>query len=502
MAGGRPMNGVQSLLTQQRVVLSLLATLVFLVAASFLLSTKTQTQTQAQAQPILSVHLDLIRRQASDHAALVSAYAAYSRRLKIDASRQVRLFSNLASSLADLASRLGSDDDQDHPVPVEKEAKDRVKLARQLVSESKEAFDTQVKIQKLRDTIFSVHEQLHRSRKLGDLSSRIAASSTPKSLHCLAMRLMEHRISHPQDAFPSTPASVASDLSLYHYAIFSDNIIAVSVVVNSVIRNAAHPSHHVFHVVTDPMYLPAMQVWFAKRPPTGGAHVDLHSTAEYTFLDASYSPVIRQIETGKQELSLLHYLRFYLPEIFPKLKRIILLEDDVVVQNDLVELWRVDLQGNVNGAVEMCFGGFRRYNWYLNFTNQMVKERFSPRACAWAYGVNVFDLQAWRTERCTEQFHQYQEMNEDGLLWKPDTVLPAGLMTFYTTTKPLEKSWHVMGLGYNPSVSPEEIRKAAVLHFNGNMKPWLDVAMNQYKQLWTKYVDSDMEFLQLCNFGL
>jgi alpha-1,4-galacturonosyltransferase len=92
--------------------------------------------------------------------------------------------------------------------------------------------------------------------------------------------------------------------------------------------------------------------------------------------------------------------------------------------------------------------------------------------------------------------------NEDGLLWKPGTVLPAGLMTFYTTTKPLEKSWHVMGLGYNPSISPEEIRKAGVLHFNGNMKPWLDVAMNQYKQLWTKYVDSDMEFLQLCNFGL
>ncbi|KAJ4813977.1 Hexosyltransferase [Rhynchospora pubera] len=497
MAGGRPtttttMSALGSTSTKhkhkQRVLLSLLATLVFLVAASVLLSTKTQTQ--PQPQPLLRLHL--LRRQASDHAALVSAYAAYSRRLKIDASRQVRLFSSLASSLADLASR--SD--------VDKEAKDRVKLARQLVSESKEAFDTQLKIHKLRDTIFSVHQHLHRARKLGDLSSRIAASSTPKSLHCLAMRLMEHRISHPQDAFPSTPASLASDLSLYHYAIFSDNIIAVSVVVNSVIRNAAHPSRHVFHVVTDPMYLPAMQVWFAKQPPTAGTHVDLHSTAEYSFLDASYSPVIRQIETGNQELSLLHYLRFYLPEIFPKLKRIILLEDDVVVQKDLAELWTVDLQGNVNGAVEMCFGGFRRYNRYLNFTNQMVKERFSPRACAWAYGVNVFDLQAWRREQCTEQFHQYQQMNEDGLLWKPDTVLPAGLMTFYTTTKPLEKSWHVMGLGYNPSVSPEEIRKAAVLHFNGNMKPWLDVAMNQYKQLWTKYVDSDMEFLQLCNFGL
>jgi alpha-1,4-galacturonosyltransferase len=76
------------------------------------------------------------------------------------------------------------------------------------------------------------------------------------------MRLMEHRISNPEDTFPSIPASIATDQNLYHYAIFSDNIIAVSVVVNSVIRNAADPSRHVFHVITDPMYLPAMQVLF------------------------------------------------------------------------------------------------------------------------------------------------------------------------------------------------------------------------------------------------
>ncbi|KAJ3695617.1 hypothetical protein LUZ60_000994 [Juncus effusus] len=498
MAGGRPfrpMNGIRSFFTH-RIFLSLLATFLFLAAISSILSTKPVSPSSTQ-----SVRLDLIRRQAADHAALVSAYAAYARRLKIDASRQVRLFSNLAASLSSLASRVGSDEET--IPPVEKEAKDRVKLARQLISESKEAFDTQVKIQKLRDTIFSVHEQLHRSKKLGDLSSRIAAISTPKSLHCLAMRLMEHRISHPEEPLPSTPSDVSSDPTLFHYAIFSDNIIAISVLVNSVIRNSVNPSQHVFHVITDPMYLPAMQVWFAKRPVTGGAHVDLHSFTEYSFLNSSSSPVIRQLESGKSDLSLLQYLRFYLPEIFPKLKRIVLLEDDVVVQKDLEELFKADLQGNVNGAVEICFGGFRRYNRYLNFSNNnVVKERFNPRACAWSYGVNVFDLNAWRDEQCTEQFHQYFEMNKDGSLFNPNTVLPAGLMTFYATTKPLEKSWHLMGLGFNPSISPDEIKKAAVVHFNGNMKPWLDVAMNQYKHLWSKYVDSDMEFLQLCNFGL
>jgi alpha-1,4-galacturonosyltransferase len=91
--------------------------------------------------------------------------------------------------------------------------------------------------------------------------------------------------------------------------------------------------------------------------------------------------------------------------------------------------------------------------------------------------------------------------NENRTLWKLGT-LPPGLITFYSTTKPLDKSWHVLGLGYNPSISMDEIRNAAVVHFNGNMKPWLDIAMNQCRPLWTKYVDYDLEFVQACNFGL
>ncbi|KAM7268685.1 hypothetical protein ACFE04_010851 [Oxalis oulophora] len=72
--------------------------------------------------------------------------------------------------------------------------------------------------------------------------------------------------------------------------------------------------------------------------------------------------------------------------------------------------------------------------------------------------------------------------NEDKTLWTLVT-LPAGLITFNSLTKSLDKSWHVHGLGYNPSISMDMINNAAVIHYNGNMKPWLDVAMNQYKSL-------------------
>jgi len=92
------------------------------------------------------------------------------------------------------------------------------------------------------------------------------------------------------------------------------------------------------------------------------------------------------------------------------LYKILLLDDDVVVQKDLTGLWKIDLDGKVNGAVEICFGSFHRYAQYLNFSHPLIKESFNPKACAWAYGMNIFNLDAWRHEKCTDNYHYWQNL--------------------------------------------------------------------------------------------
>jgi len=90
--------------------------------------------------------------------------------------------------------------------------------------------------------------------------------------------------------------------------------------------------------------------------------------------------------------------------------------------------------------------------------------------------------------------------NEDRSLWKLGT-LPPGLITFWNKTFPLSRSWHVLGLGYNPHVNSRDIERAAVIHYNGNMKPWLEIGLPKFRSYWSKYLDYDQSFLQECNIN-
>uniref|UniRef100_A0A2P2KMV9 Hexosyltransferase n=1 Tax=Rhizophora mucronata TaxID=61149 RepID=A0A2P2KMV9_RHIMU len=376
---------------------------------------------------------------------------------------------------------------------------------------------------KLRAMIQSTEGNLNSSKKKSAFLIQLAAKTIPKPLHCLHLQLAADYFLHGHQNEQYTKKEGLEDPLFYHYAIFSDNVLATSVVVNSTVLHAKDPEKHVFHIVTDKLNFAAMKMWFTVSPPAK-ATVEVQNIDDFKWLNASYCSVLRQLESARikeyyfkahhpsilltgsdnlkyrnpKYLSMLNHLRFYLPEVYPKLDKILFLDDDIVVQKDLTPLWSIDLQGMVNGAVETCKESFHRFDKYLNFSNPYIYENFDPNACGWAFGMNMFDLREWRKRNITGIYHYWQDLNEDRTLWKLGT-LPPGLITFYNLTYPLDRGWHVLGLGYDPALNQTEIENAAVVHYNGNYKPWLDLAVAKYKSYWSRYVMFDNPYLQLCD---
>lgn len=93
------------------------------------------------------------------------------------------------------------------------------------------------------------------------------------------------------------------------------------------------PSKHVFHIITDRLNYAAMRMWFQANPPDK-ATIEVQNIEEFTWLNASYSPVLKQLGSSSmidyyfrahrassdsnmkfrnpKYLSILNHLRFYL----------------------------------------------------------------------------------------------------------------------------------------------------------------------------------------------
>jgi len=93
-------------------------------------------------------------------------------------------------------------------------------------------------VKKLRAMIHSTEEQLHVLKKQTLFLTQLTAKTLPKGLHCLPLRLTTeyYKLNSSQQQFPNQEK--LEDPQLYHYAIFSDNILATAVVVNSTVLNA------------------------------------------------------------------------------------------------------------------------------------------------------------------------------------------------------------------------------------------------------------------------
>lgn len=90
---------------------------------------------------------------------------------------------------------------------------------------------------KLRQLLDLTEDEAYFHMKQSAFLYHLGVQTIPKSLHCLSMRLtVEYFISEPVDVDPNNHKFHNPDLR--HYVIFSRNILASSVAINSTVMNS------------------------------------------------------------------------------------------------------------------------------------------------------------------------------------------------------------------------------------------------------------------------
>ena len=171
----------------------------------------------------------------------------------------------------------------------------------------------------------------------------------------------------------------------------------------------------VFHVLTDEQNYFAMKQWFIRNPCKQAAiqvlnieklELDnsdtkkLYLPAEFRVSFTSGDNNLASQGNRTYYLSIFSQTHYLLPEIFHKLKKVVVLDHDVVVQRDLSPLWELDMEGKVNGALKSC-------SVRLGQLKSLKREGFDTNACLWMSGLNVIDLARWRELGVSESYLKF-----------------------------------------------------------------------------------------------
>jgi lipopolysaccharide biosynthesis glycosyltransferase len=162
------------------------------------------------------------------------------------------------------------------------------------------------------------------------------------------------------------------------------------------------------------------------------------------------------------------YARLLIPDILPEcVERILYLDSDLIVLDDLTPLWRVDLEGAVLGAV-MDSADPRLKSGELHI-NELPEVRNYFNA-----GVLLIDLRRWREERISEMALEY-------LTYHPNTPYSdqdALNIACDGIWKPLGDRWNFQ-CDYSTRISDIKTEPwPGIVHFVTHLKPWIAGARN------------------------
>ncbi|XP_051214027.1 probable galacturonosyltransferase-like 4 [Lolium perenne] len=195
----------------------------------------------------------------------------------------------------------------------------------------------------------------------------------------------------------------------------------------------------------------------------------------------------------------LNYARIYLADMLPRaVARVIYLDSDLVVVDDVRKLWSVDLarDGHVVAAPEYCHTNFTKYFTDAFWSDANLSATFQNRRrrpCYFNTGVMVMDVARWRKGGYSKRVEEWMAVQKQEKRIYSLGSLPPYLLVLAGEIMPVDHRWNQHGLGGDNvegrcrSLHPGPI---SLLHWSGKGKPWLRLDSKKpcaVDHLWAPY---------------
>ncbi|KAL4205401.1 hypothetical protein AMTRI_Chr01g137110 [Amborella trichopoda] len=190
----------------------------------------------------------------------------------------------------------------------------------------------------------------------------------------------------------------------------------------------------------------------------------------------------------------LNYARAYLTAILPaNVNRVVYLDSDLILVDDIFKLWDVDLKGKVLGAPEYCHANFTTYFTPAFWSDRKLAASFRGRKpCYFNTGVMIIDIQRWRLGSYTRRIENWMEIQKNKRIYELGS-LPPFLLVFAGNIQGVDHRWNQHGLGGdNLEGKCRDLHPGPVslLHWSGKGKPWLRLDARRpcpIDSLWAPY---------------
>jgi len=190
---------------------------------------------------------------------------------------------------------------------------------------------------------------------------------------------------------------------------------------------------------------------------------------------------LKNIEEGskKERLSnIYNWVRFILPELLPNVNKMLYLDIDMIVKDDIEKLWN-------SLPDDQFFGSCYQKNLLFKvFVFDCESFNINGDDLMFNAGMYITKLDYWRENNLIEKIIKLIKRNRDEAIYCGGNQ-PLFNIIFYNKTFKIDSKWNVTGFGGNKKknlykIAVNDFDNAKIVHWSGSNKSWMYDKKNLY----------------------